>query len=177
MSIATFYNGPECGMNPFILDGNGIVTGSANTVPQQRPGCVIVMGNAEFQLANLTLAAVTNLTDGQVYVMDRDYNAALMTTANALRGLRVGVGRCNQTAATAGVHWIWLQIMGDAPVQAGANAAANVLTSSTTTAGQVDSATTTGSKQLTGMELAVANGATAGVVEGILNRPRIGATN
>lgn len=176
MAIATRYVGNEAGMTPFVLDGVGSVTGSAGTIPQQAPGCLITFGGDEFYYCALNLASTTTLTDGQLYVIDRDYNAALLTTTNALRGLRVGVGRVSQANVPAGSHFIWLQVNGQAPIQASANAAANAATNTTATAGQANTDNGTGSKLISGLELAVANGASAGTVEGILRRPGIFTT-
>jgi hypothetical protein len=75
----------EPGANPCLIYGPPPSAGvSSNGVfqPQWRLGMVISGDfGAEFVFAKLTLGSTADLLPGQVYQLDKDYNAALLTTA------------------------------------------------------------------------------------------------
>lgn len=169
------------GCNPFALEGP-IVAGSGHPAPNFRPGAFSPAAGdsgGEFQYCILTLASTTSLTDGQVYVIDKDFNAALATTTNALRGMDVGIGRVVQASVVAGTYYIWLQRNGRAPVQVAASALANTVMQTTATGGQLDapSSPTATTKAIAGIELTAANGGAAGVVQAFVRRPAVYVTN
>lgn len=111
----------ELGAAPTVLIGPVPTTGNTGggvPVPQFSPGTT-VDGNARAQwvLATLVLAAPTTLANGQAYVIDRNFTATLLTTANSPRGSSVGYGSVSQASVAAGTYYIWLQIRGHCPVQ------------------------------------------------------------
>ena len=147
------------GCSPFTLKGP-YVSGSGLPVPQHKPGtrqegdC-----EAEFVYCGLNLAAVTSLADGQLFAIDTDYNATLLTTTTGLRGMSVGVGRANQSNVAAGQYYVWLQIAGHAPVIANTGTA-NAPGETTTTAGMGNfpaGAATVGAKTIRGLFLQAAS--------------------
>jgi hypothetical protein len=100
-------------------------------------------------------------------------NSAVMTTNSAsLRGERVGVAM----AAASANEFGWVQIYGAVDVWT-AIASANVAMATTTTAGEIDDASGTGTKQILGLVLTTAKTSAAGLAPGLLSYPTIGATN
>ena len=110
---------------------------------------------------------------GFVCAIDEAGQAAMATNAVALYGDRVGVA----LTAFADNDYGWLQVYGPASVQVAASCAANVVITSTTTAGQLDDAAGAGTKTINGIALTAARAASAGTAPGILNYPVVGATN
>lgn len=151
------------GSNPFKLDGP-VLAGSGVPLPQFRVGTAISLGDAgaEYIYCAITLGGVTTLKDGQLYVLDKDFNVTLLSTANSPRGNSVVVGRVNQAAVAAGSYYGWFQRSGNAPVVSTGNA--NAIAETTATAGQANynNAPTVGSKQIVGLYLFAANAAFTG---------------
>lgn len=98
--------------------------------------------------------------------------AVMATNAVSLRGERVGVALRAGAADSFG----WAQIYGAVSVQTG-EAAANAAMATTTTAGQIDDAAGTGTKQILGLVLTTARTGGAGLAPAFLSYPTIGATN
>ena len=149
----------DAGCNPFTLKGPA-VSGSGVPLPQHKPGtrqdgdC-----EAEFVYCPLSLAAVTSLVDGMMFAIDTDYNAVPLTTASALRGMSVGVGRVAQPNVLAGNYFIWLQIAGHAPVVAntGTPNAPGETTANAGVANFPNGAATVGAKTVRGVFLMAAS--------------------
>lgn len=110
---------------------------------------------------------------GYVCVFDETGQAVMATNTTAVYGDRVGV----PLAAFADNDYGWLQVYGPASIRVAASCAANVVITSTTTAGQLDDAAGAGTKVITGAALTTANGGSAGNAAGVLNYPTVGATN
>lgn len=109
---------------------------------------------------------------GFVCVIDPAFEAVMASNTTALRGLRIGVAQ----AAAAANEFGWLQIYGSVDVQTDV-AAVNAAMASTTTAGQIDDAAGTGTKQILGLSLTTARTGSAGLAAAFLNFPSVGATN
>lgn len=109
---------------------------------------------------------------GYACVVNENFSAVMTTNAAALRGQQVGIA---QAAAAAG-EFGWLQIYGNGNVWS-AVAVANAAMATTTTAGEIDDAAGTGTKQILGLSLTTARTGSAGLAPAILNYPTIGATN
>jgi hypothetical protein len=103
-----------------------------------------------------------------------DSSAVMATNTASLRGERVGVFVGDSVAAASSFGWA--QIYGSVNVQS-AVAAANAAMATTTTAGQIADAATTGTKQIVGLSLSAARVATAGLALANLVYPTVGATN
>lgn len=110
---------------------------------------------------------------GQVVVIDVNRDASLITNTNGLRGMAVGV----VGVAAADNDYLWVQIKGLCVVQVAASCAANVEITTTTTAGELDDAAGTGTKEILGITLTTARGGTAGTAAGVLNYPMVYVTN
>ena len=100
----------------------------------------MLMGDcrAEFVLCQLVLAAVTTLIPGAVYLYDKDFNATLLTTADAVQGGSVGVAAVNQVNVAAGTYYLFLQTNGNAPMACTTGSVAAALCETTATAGVVN---------------------------------------
>lgn len=109
---------------------------------------------------------------GYVVSIDANFTALMATNTASLFGQQVGVG---QVAAAAG-EFVWVQIYGNAQVWTDVAVVA-VRMQTTTTAGQIDDAAGTGTKQIPGLSLTAARVSTAGLAPAILTYPTIGATN
>lgn len=121
------------------------------------------------------IKATAAIAIGNVCVISSTYTAQGITTALALLGKLVGVA----PVAIASGAYGWLQRAGtcDSGILAVTNTQPNVGLLATTTAGQIDDATTTGNKNITGMILyATSNTTTTAVAVGILNYPVVGTT-
>ena len=113
---------------------------------------------------------------GYVMVIDEDYLAVMMSNSVGAAGDRIGVFAGNSAAIAN--DYAWLQIYGTCDaVQVLASAAANVPLASTTTAGALDDATGTGTKNITGLVLTTARAASQGNAPAELNWPIVGTTN
>ena len=110
---------------------------------------------------------------GRAVVIDEDFQAAMVTTANALRGLSIGIA----AAAFADDDYGWVQIYGVCDIQVAASCAANVGIAATATAGQLDDAVGTGTKNILGLVLTTARAASAGTAPGVLSYPTVYTTN
>jgi hypothetical protein len=180
MTTATFINAP-LGANPTVLYAAGTL-GDGTVQPQFKLGAT-AHGDArsKYMFVKLVLASTTTLSDGHVFVIDKDFSASLITTSNATRGQYVGVNRVAAGSTAAGTYYLWAQIEGGAPVQVVATTpVAGALMETTATAGVLGSLATptTSSKQVVGVVLTAANSGAATSVEAIIAAPPyVGATN
>lgn len=170
MSIATSQT-ERMGANPFVVEGP-IVAGSGILGPQFSLG-TLCWGprEAEWVYCKLTLASTTTLQPGQWFQWDFNYNAVLLTTANAVIGQRAGVfsgamqpptisgGPVGTVTLAAGTYYIWVQRAGQAPALMTTVTANLVIAETTTTAGQANApaSATVGTKQITPVSFAAAN--------------------
>lgn len=109
---------------------------------------------------------------GYVVSVNENFSAVMATNALSLLGQVVGVA---QVAAASG-EFGWVQIYGNTQVWSDVATVATRM-QTTTTAGQIDDASTTGTKQINGLALTAARVATPGLAPAILTYPTIGATN
>lgn len=146
---------PTTLIGPVPTSGN---TGGGVPVPQFAPG-TMVEGSAKgrWVLATLVLGTTTTLANGQWYVLDRNFTATLLTTANSPRGSSVGVGSVSQASVVAGTYYIWLQIFGHAPSQFTGSAAAAAETTATGGLLNFNNTPTSGAKTIGGVTLYVAS--------------------
>jgi len=105
--------------------------------------------------------------------IDEAYTAVMAANAVGALGDRFGVA---QNAAAQG-NYGWAQIFGPTSLRVSASAAANVQLATTTTAGELDDAVGTGTKNIVGVVLTTANGGAAGSAPALLNWPVYGSTN
>lgn len=121
------------------------------------------------------LAGVGGVTGlGYAVVMDEAFGAVMMSNSVGAIGDKVGI---SAVVAAAG-DYFWAQVYGTCDdIQVSASAAANVQLASTVTAGQLDDAVGTGTKNINGIVLTTARGGTAGTAPGTLNWPVVGSTN
>ena len=84
----------DMGMNPCVLVKAPTTAGGGIPAPQFRPG-MVVNGDlgSEFVYGKLVLGAVTDLLPGQMYQLDENYTATLLSTTNGnnVLGYEVGV--------------------------------------------------------------------------------------
>jgi hypothetical protein len=106
------------------------------------------------------------------YVANNPYDAAMVTNTNGLRGLPVGVAG----TAFADNAFGWVQVKGPCQIRTGV-ASANVEMTTTTTAGELDDAAGTGTKEILGLVLTTARTGSAGNTAGYLSYPTIYVTN
>lgn len=111
--------------------------------------------------------------EGYAVVIDRDFQAAMVTNTNGLRGLPIGIAGTDFADNDYG----WVQVYGACNIQVAASCAANVETTTTTTAGQLDDAAGTGTKEILGLVLTTARGGTAGTAAGFITYPSVYVTN
>lgn len=100
------------------------------------------------------------------------FSAVMTTNTASLRGEQVGVAQATANATDRG----WVMIYGRTNIQSEV-AVANAAMATTTTAGTVDDAAGTGTKQILGLVLTTARVSTAGLAPALLTYPVIGATN
>ena len=160
------------GANVFNVEGP-IVSGSGQPGPQFALGA-LAWGEAEAEwvYCKLVLASTTTLQPGQFFQWDKDYNASLLTTSNAVIGYGVGVfsgaaqpstitgGPIGTLSLAAGTYYIWIQRAGQAPALVSASTTANLVVAETTaTAGQanVPASPTASTKQITPISFQAAN--------------------
>lgn len=116
--------------------------------------------------------AITGL--GYVCVMDENFGVVMMSNSVGGLGDKVGVA----PAAAASGDYVWIQVYGTCDdIRVSASCAANVVLASTVTAGEIDDAVATPTKNLTGIILTTARAASAGNAPGMLNYPVVGTTN
>jgi len=128
--------------------------------------------NSEWIYVQADSGGVTG--EGYVVLLDENYAADMIDTTNSASafGQRVGVAK---TAVSAD-QFFWVQVRGRAKIRGAAEAAANATLNTTGTAGELNDDGTAGAEAIDGLILTTAVGATAGVAEGILNDPTVGAT-
>ena len=118
---------------------------------------------------------VTGLGYVMVVLLGDYTNAVMMSNSVGSLQDKIGVWLGNG-AAVAGDYG-WVQVYGSVPsVQTGV-ALVSVAMASTTTAGQIDDATGTGTKNISGLVLTTAKITAAGLAPAQLNWPQIGTTN
>lgn len=100
--------------------------------------------------------------------------AVMTSTAVGAVGDKIGV--CPYVAAAGDYGWIQLYGQVDA-IQVAASVGANTALASSATAGQLATATGTGTRSISGIVLTTARGGTAGTVPGELNWPVVTVVN
>jgi hypothetical protein len=180
MTTATYITAP-LGANPTVLYAAGTL-GDGTVQPQFKLGAVAFGDSrSKFMFVKWAPGSTTSLSDGHVFVVDKDFTASLITTSNASRGQYVGVGRVTSASNAAGTYYLWLQIEGGAPVQVVATTPlANTVMETTATAGVLGAPTsaTASSKAVNGITLTAANAGAATSVEAIIHvPPSVGVTN
>lgn len=111
---------------------------------------------------------------GYVCVYDEDFLAVMMSNSVGGLGDKVGV---SPAAATIGQYG-WLQVYGTCDdIRVFTSCAANVALASTTNAGEIDDSVANPTKNITGIVLTTARGASQGNAPGELNWPVVGTTN
>jgi hypothetical protein len=146
-----------------------------STTPKFRLGTVMKgAGDAEWMYVRAA-GAITGA--GYVVVIDpvnttNPYDAAMITNTNGLRGLPVGVAG----VAFADNDYGWVQIKGTCQIRTGV-AVANVEMATTTTAGELDDAAGTGTKEILGLVLTTARTGSAGNTTGYISYPTVYVTN
>ncbi|MGM4987417.1 hypothetical protein [Tardiphaga sp. 841_E9_N1_2] len=111
---------------------------------------------------------------GYVCTYDEDFLAVMMSNSVGGLGDKLGVA----PAAALINQYGWLQVYGTCDdIRVSASCAANVVLASTVTAGEIDDAVATPTKNITGIVLTTARAASAGNAPGELNWPVIGTTN
>ncbi len=111
---------------------------------------------------------------GYIMTFDEDFLAVMMSNSVGGLGDKIGLS----PAAALVDNYGWIQVYGVADnIRVAASDAANAVQASTTTAGEIDDAVGTGTKNLTGIILTTARAASAGLAPGTLNWPVIGTTN
>lgn len=145
----------DIGANPCILYGPGVSASGSNGTgviqPQFRLGTVIAGDlGSEFVYCKLTLAAVTDVLPGQVYQLDKDYNATLLTTANSVLNEEAVVLNVWAPQTAVGTYYGWFQRAGHVAVQAAAASVATGSGETTATAGTLKfpAAATAGTKSV-----------------------------
>lgn len=115
---------------------------------------------------------------GYVGVIPLGNYAGAVMMSNSVGNLGDKIGVFLGSVAALVNDYGWLQVYGTcAAVQVTASASASTALGSTTTAGQVNSATTTGTKNLPGLFLTAAGPGSAGLTTAELNFPTVGSTN
>ena len=111
---------------------------------------------------------------GYVMVIDEAWSAVMMENTPGAFGDKIGVSPAVAIATDYG----WVQVYGVCDsIRVAASCAANVPLASTTTAGEIDDAVSTPTKNLPGIILTTARAASAGLAPGFLNWPAVGTTN
>jgi hypothetical protein len=113
---------------------------------------------------------------GYVVVIDEDWLAVMMSNSVGGSGDKIAVA----PAVALVNNYGWVQVAGTCDnIRVAASCAANVPLASTTTAGEIDDAVGTGTKNFPdfGIVLTTARAASAGLAPGELNYPVVGTTN
>lgn len=111
---------------------------------------------------------------GYVVVIDEDFTVLMMSNSVGGLGDKIGVA----PVAFALGDYGWVQVYGTCDdIRVSASCAANVVLASTVTAGEIDDAVATPTKNITGIILTTARAASAGNAPGMLNYPVVGTTN
>ena len=152
MTVAT-YQTLNFGSNPTLIDGPSTL-GSGVIVPNFKAGHVAYGDcESEYVYVKVTLGSTAAFLPGQLYVVDDDYNATLISTTNSPRGSKVVVCQANSLGAQpVGVYYLWMLRAGQSPV-AYTTLTTNNLTETTATAGALNSPSTptTTSKLISGL--------------------------
>jgi hypothetical protein len=122
--------------------------------------------------AFIYVQASAAIAASDVVQITSDYAVANVTTANGLRGTKIGVA----PVAFASGEFGWVQVDGPATVNVLANCAANVRLNTTATAGKLDDDGTAGSRHIQGIALTTANGAGTNARAAIIYYPFVDAT-
>lgn len=132
------------GVNPWVLYGPtpSTTTVMTNAIPQVqfRVGTVSPADyETEWVFCRLSVASVTDYMPGQVFSVDENFNAALITTtvASNNKNTNVMVGSVFAPATAAGTYYLWLARAGNLAVQAAASSTAFGQAETTATAGLV----------------------------------------
>lgn len=129
------------GANPCLIYGPVPTPGTTDNgipFPQWRLGMVIGGDyGSEFVFAKLTLGSTTDLLPGQVYQLDKDYNATLLTTAASVLNAEAVVLNVWSPALASGTYFGWFQRAGRCSVQAAAGSIANGQGETTANGGQL----------------------------------------
>jgi len=118
---------------------------------------------------------VTGLGYAMVVLLGDYTNAVMMSNSVGSPGDKVGVWLGNG-AAVAGDYG-WVQLFGSCPSVQTNVATVSTAMASTSTAGQIDDATGTGTKNISGLVLTTAKTTSAGLAPCQLNWPVVGTTN
>jgi len=129
------------GANPCILYGPQAaagVTSNGVPIPNFKLG-MVVSGDlgTEFVYCKLVLSGTTDLLPGQVYQIDKDYNATLLVNASSVLNEEVMVLSVWGPATPAGTYYGWFGRAGHLSVQAAAGSVATGFGETTATAGQL----------------------------------------
>jgi hypothetical protein len=146
-----------------------------STTPKFRLGTVVKGAGDEEWMYVRASGAITGAGYVVVidpYVANNPYDAAMITNTNGLRGLPVGVAG----TAFADNAFGWVQVKGPCQIRTGV-ASANVEMATTTTAGELDDAAGTGTKEILGLVLTTARASTAGNTAGYISYPTVYVTN
>jgi len=146
------------------------VTGLAPPVPV---GTIVdATDGSKWVMCLVGTGGITGL--GFVVVVDEDFGCVMMSNSVGALGDAVGVA-----VATAAVgDYVWVQRFGTCDaLQVLASANPNVPLASTVTAGALDDAVATPTKNITGVVLTTARAASQGNAPAYLNWPVVGTTN
>jgi hypothetical protein len=129
----------EPGANPCLIYGPPPSAGVSSNG-------MVISGDfgAEFVFAKLTLGSTADLLPGQVYQLDKDYNAALLTTAASVLNAEAVVLNVWSPALAAGTYYGWFQRAGRVSVQAASGSVANGQGETTAVGGQLKFVSNTG---------------------------------
>lgn len=153
---------PSSGLYPYVTNNQQFALGQQITALDNSVWVYVLFG----------VGGVTGL--GYSVVIDEAFGAVMMSNSVGGLGDKIGVA---PVAAAAGSYG-WVQVYGTCDdIRVSASCAANVPLASTATAGELDDATGTGTKNITGIILTTARAASAGNAPGMLNYPVIGTTN
>lgn len=113
---------------------------------------------------------------GYVCTFNVGFTAVMMTSSVGALGDKIGIA-ATSSAAVSG-DYIWLQVYGKCQaIRVAASAVANVALASTATAGTIDDAVGSGTKNLSGIFITTTDSGSGGNAPGELNWPVIGSTN
>lgn len=118
---------------------------------------------------------VTNLGYVMVVLLGDYTNAVMLSNSVGSLQDKVGVWLGNGVAIAGDYGWV--QLFGSVPAVQTGVATVSTAMASTTTAGQIDDAVTTGTKNIPGLVLTTAKTTAAGLAPAQLNWPVIGTTN
>jgi hypothetical protein len=153
---------PESSLYPYVSDNQQFKLGQQVTAADNSVWVYVLFG----------VGGVTGL--GYAVVFDEAFGAVMMSNSVGGLGDKIGIA----PAVAASGDYGWVQVYGTCDdIRVSASCAANVPLASTVTAGELDDAVGTGTKNITGIILTTARAASAGNAPGSLNYPIIGTTN